>query len=437
MPRLITRALVALVLLPLGAACGPKPRPNVLLLVMDTTRADRCSFLGSERPTTPRLAEFARDAVAFREAWSPSNWTGPAHASLFTGLEPRHHGFDRASHPFLGPEVPVIAERFAAAGYATGCFTNNAVVTGGFGLARGFDKHELTVDLQDTPYRWAATTHERAAQWAEASRAKGRPFFLFVNDMEPHQPYEPPPELAAAFVRGAPGAEEVADARGATFPKSMAYDLGLAEISPSRMALLSDLYDAEIASLDRAIGELLDRFRTAGLLDDTIVVIVSDHGEYFGEHRLMDHAFGLYRAVCRVPLLVRYPGRFDGGRSTDDVVRLEDVPPTLLELCGLDPLDGIDGRSLLRDVGGRVARGSQSVRDWLSERAAAEYPTADVSRLAVGIDSLFDGTFHLLDYSDGHVELYRPRDDPDEAHDVSAEFPGEVARMRELLRNGR
>src|SRR6185295_9423652 len=134
------RAIVLLAL----AGCGdpPKPatRPNVVLLVMDTTRGDRCGFDGYARPTTPRLDAFAKDAVVFTDAWAPCCWTSPSHASLFTGLRPEHHGLTDSMNPNLPPAVPTVAESFRDAGWSTGCFTNNDFVSKIFGMTRGFDR---------------------------------------------------------------------------------------------------------------------------------------------------------------------------------------------------------------------------------------------------------------------------------------------------------
>jgi arylsulfatase A-like enzyme len=415
-------------------ACGTRVRPDVIVIVMDTTRADRCSFLNYGRNTTPRLAEFAKDAVVFSQAWSPANWTGPAHASLFTGLRPERHGFHRGSHPYLTETRPVLAEAFRDAGYETACYTNNESLSPEMGLLRGFDRVDLLYQREDRPYPWARDTHERAAEWAEATRASGKPFFLFINDMEPHQPYTPPAEFAASFVRGTVDPERMARARAFTYPHNLGYDVGAEEIAPADLDLLSDLYDAEIAALDREIGALFDRLRAKGMLDDAVVIVLGDHGEHLGEHHLIEHSLGLYAPLLHVPLMVRFPGAFEGGRTVDDVIRIEDVAPTLLELCGLDGFPDVDGLSLRRDLAGRVARGMQPPRDWWSRAAEGLFPKADLTRASLGITSVFDGSRHLLEFSDGSVELYDPVHDPVEALDLAAREPDTVERLRKLRR---
>lgn len=428
---LLTFVAVAVALA--AAACGRGARPNVLLLVLDTTRADRCSFTGCARPTTPRIDEFAKDAMVFTDAWSPANWTGPAHASLFTGLTPVHHGFHDGWRPNLGAGPPTIAERFSGAGYATACFTNNEFVSPDFGLTRGFQRFEPLYLDANRPYPWARATHDMAATWAEEQHAAGKPFLLFINDLEPHLPYTPPEDVAAAFLRGTPSAEEVAAARAFPGGESLAYTVGVKHADARELSILSDLYDGEIAALDREVGRLLDRFRTSGLLDDTVVVIVGDHGEELGEHGIVDHAVGLYRNTLHVPLLLRFPNWFDRGRSVSNLVRLEDVAPTLLEVCRLDPIANIDGVPLTRDLSGRVAVTLQGANGLVARRAARLYPGVDLTALSTELRSVYDGAYHLIAHAGGRCELYDTVHDPDEAHDISAAKPGEVGRLLALV----
>jgi arylsulfatase A-like enzyme len=414
-------------------AAGRPQHPNVLLLVMDTTRADRCSFQGYDRPTTPALAEFAKDAVVFRETWSPSNWTAPAHATLFTGAGPQRHGLTAGVRPSLRTNIATLAERFTGAGYDTACFTNNEFVSPEFGLSRGFTKFEPLYRDEKRPYPSSRATHAHAADWAEAAHGAGKPFFLFINDIEPHQPYTPPADDAAKFVRDGTTPADIADAAAYTALLGLRYDLGLEEIGAHRLAVWSDLYDAEIFTLDREIGVLLERLRKDGLLDSTVVVVLGDHGEFLGEHHIVDHGQSLYRQVLHVPMLLRYPGAFDGGRVVPEVVRLEDVAPTIVELCGLKPLPDIDGVPLTRDLKGRIAFGTQPPHDTVSRRAEREFPQADVSQISRGIRSAFDGTFHLLAFTDGSFELYDVARDPEEKEDIALRQPAETARLKALL----
>jgi arylsulfatase A-like enzyme len=413
--------------------CGAHARPNVLVLVMDTTRADRCSFEGYARPTTPRLEEFAKDAVVYRDAWSPAGWTGPAHASLFTGLRPDHHGFHDGDRNYLAPHVPTLAEALQALGYATGCFTNNDFVAPEFGLTRGFEEVVPMYARPNRPYPWAGETHALAAEWAEMQSRAKRPFFLFINDMEPHIPYTPPEDDAKRFLRGDPTPEEVAAGRAFDLPQSLAYTLHAKEMTPRQLGVISDLYDAEIASLDRDIGTLLDRLNTDGLLDSTIVVIVGDHGELFGEHHIAQHGHSLHRPARHVPLLVRYPKTFDGGRVVTSLVRLEDVPATILELCGAKTPKRFDGVSLADDAARPPSIAVQGRDPSKTARFQSMLAGVDITPLTVGMAAVYDGRFHFLAYTDGRRELYDLSRDPAETEDLAAREPTEAARLEALL----
>lgn len=435
MNRFATAAAAALLVLA-GPACGPSAprRPNVLLLVMDTTRADRCSFLGYERPTTPRLAEFAKDAVVFTDAWSPSGWTGTAHASLFTGLTPERHRYVAGSRTYLGEEFPTLAEMLARAGYATGCYSNNLLISQEFGMVRGFQQVVPPRPVEVRTYPWAKETHDQGASWAQAQAKDGKPFFLFINDMETHLPYTPLAQDQRVFLRGDPTPAEIAAGRGLDFEHALRYTLGDRDLTPRELGVLSDLYDAEIAALDREIGDLLDRLRRDGLLDSTLVVICADHGENFGEHHRLEHGpHDLHRTVRHVPLLVRFPGAFDGGRRVESVVRLEDVMPTVLSVCGVTAPRGLDGAILGAEPAARVARAAEGADPSEKKRFEDKAPGVDGTPMTIGIDAVFDGSHHLLEYSDGRVELFDVRKDPLEAHDLAPGAPEVVARMRKLL----
>jgi len=418
-----------------GTPQGPRQRPNVIVLVMDTTRADRCSFLGYDRPTTPNLAEFAKEAVSYRNAWAPGGWTGPTHASLFTGLRPDHHGFHDGARNYLDSGTPTLAARLSEDGWSTACFTNNAWIAPEFGLTRGFGRIEDLYRRENRPYPWAHQTHTLAADWAGAEARAGRPFFLFVNDMEPHLPYTPPPEEQARFLRTAPTPDELAEARSLYTDEATAYALGAREVSPRVLATMADLYDAEIATLDKEIGGFLARLRAEGLLDSSIVVIAGDHGEPLGEHHMIDHGHSLHRGVRHVPLMIRFPPEFDGGRVVESVVRLEDVTPTILELCGLPAPDDLDGVPLTRDLEGRISIAIQGAfpgrRAWIAE----SNPGADPTRYLLGLKAVFDGRYHLLTYSDGRREVFDDTADPGETNDLSTKEPDVLARLLALLPN--
>jgi len=431
------RLRVPLLALLLFAACGGETpsRWNVVWIVMDTVRGDHCGFDGGPRPTTPRLDAFAKDAVVYLDAWAPAGWTAPSHASMFTGLRCEHHGVMDGVRPFLAEGAATVAKAFDAGGWRTGCFTNNDYISPEWNLSQGFQTFAPLYADKHRSYPWAPDTHRRALDWVRSAAAEKKPFFLFVNDMEAHLPYTPPEEFAKRFLPADAKDDEVADARAFSFPKSIGFILGQVPATPRKIALMSDLYDAEIASLDDAVGRFLDDLKSAGLLENTIVVVCADHGENLGEHEMVGHFQSLHRTCLRVPLIVRRPGKLDGGRRVADVVRLEDLAPTLLELCGLPPMKDIDGASLLHDVKGRVARALQGAQDRVIDDMKKDFPDAPPDAFRIfrnSIESTYDGRFHYVRVSTGREELYDVADDPGETKNLVARGGADLDRMRKL-----
>ena len=407
---------VALTLL---AACGggsDPDRPNVILLVMDTTRGDRCSVTGYDRDTTPALQELAAEGLNFTNAWSPAGWTGPAHATLFTGLRPHRHGFFTGNREYLDRRAVTLAERMRKAGYRTGCFSNNVYVSEEHGLTQGFQHVVPFFEDLDRPYPSAIATHDQALAWVREVNSPEAPWFLFINDMEPHLPYTPPEAYSRRFVAPHLDAKTVQAAEILTPMDWHRHNLGVKRIPTEVIEALSGLYDAEIACLDHEIGRFTDTLRAEGLLDDTLLVITSDHGEYLGDHSMIGHEFGLYRALRHVPLVVRLPGGARAGEVVDEVVRLEDVYATIEEVCRLPAPRSIDGRSLLGNVSGRHAVGMRGSPYRMLERLRQEEKLVfDPAPFSVGLSAVFDGKMHRIVYSDGRTEVYDIESDPGEA----------------------
>lgn len=347
--RIALAALLGTALLATGCrGSGAPARPDVLLITIDTLRADHTSAYGYARPTTPRLEEVARDGVRFATAYAPMPTTLPSHASLMTGLLPRELGLLKNGVSFTHP-APTLAETLSAAGWRTAAFVSSFVLDRSFGLARGFatyDDHFVPGACKGYGQDWegfklaagfcrrGTATREQAERWleengylggAQSSSSTGGatppPFFLWVHLFDPHDPYEPPAAEAALF------------------PPTTK--------SPSALQKQIAAYDGEIRYADDQVGRLLDRLKAAGRLDDTLVIVVSDHGEGLMDHGWMHHGAMLYDEAVRIPFLVRWPARLPRGRVVDTPVQLADVVPTLHELLGLaPPAQPLDGASL-------------------------------------------------------------------------------------------
>ncbi len=292
------------------APVGPSPSPDLLLVTVDTLRPDAVGWVSGSKGT-PALDRLAAQSFRFPAAISPAPLTLPAHASLMTGLLPPRHGV-RDNGQVLGAGPALLADLLRRQGYATAAFVSGYPLTAPFGLARGFEHFDdrLTAGEGAWLERPAAETTAAALAWLAAARS---PWFVWVHYYDPHYPYEPPPGFRGGGRRGD--------------------------------------YDGEVAFVDRAIADLLARL---GPQDGAgrLTVFAADHGESLGEHGEGTHGFFIYDSTVLVPMLFHQPGRIRPGESRGPA-RLVDVTPTVLELLGLPPLAGTDGRSLVAVLTGR------------------------------------------------------------------------------------
>ena len=345
------------------------PLPNVVLIVLDTLRADRLHLYGYEHPTTPRLDAWAqRRGVVFEKAVAPAPWTLPSHVSMLTGLDAVVHGVNY--HHNAPAELELLAERLRDVGYSTAAFTGGAYLAARYGLAQGFDR---LVYWSETPQPSAMADDELESslrgtlRWLETST---EPFFLLLHTYEVHSPYrarEPwYSELGGPPLKAFPEGLEDPSARMRTDVMLPTQDEGYRSISRllerqaddswtpfegTEQDQLNALYDSGIANADRAVGELLDYLKASGLEERTLVLVTSDHGEGLGEEdahgeRVFGHRH-LYDSHLLVPLIGAWPdGRSGGGRVASQV-RLIDLTPTVLDSVGLAIPAGLDGVSLL------------------------------------------------------------------------------------------
>jgi arylsulfatase A-like enzyme len=344
------------------AGCGPVQearRPNVLLISVDTLRADHVSCYGYGRETTPRIDRLAREGTRFETVVSSTSWTLGAHGAIFTALPDSVHGAFTPEDR-LPEERETLAERLQAAGYRTAGFYSGPFLHPAFGLEQGFDEwisctrfdasgaqdeetvrgtEEFAARLDDS--HEDVTSPKLLAEvraWL-ARRADERPFFLFVHMWDPHYNYIPPPPYDRRFDPDYDGPQ---DGRGLWKKRTIQKAL------PARdLEHVIALYDGEIAFTDEHIGLIADELATRGLLDETLVVVAADHGEEFFEHGAFGHHRTLMDEGLLVPLVLRYPARVPAGRAVASQVRLADVAPTVLELCGLAPFTSAYGSSLV------------------------------------------------------------------------------------------
>lgn len=342
--------LVALWSHPLVTRPGGDHSPNIVLVSVDTLRADRLSLYGNSRPTSPRIDRWARErGWVFRNAFAPSGWTLPSHFSLLTGLHPTRHPANHRSAAFDSSRYVFLAEKLWQAGYRTQAYTAGGFVRPVFGLAQGFEGFSFRAAVD--------TDNELAANLAHAHQFLDHapePFFLFFHTYEPHTP-NPPRQPWFSRFSSLPATHVVDWAPDEPSPQEGFVETGHYVLSstpggppepvPKRLAALPlDAYDSAVAFLDDRLGSLLERLAKPPFADDTVVVLLSDHGESFGESGRFGHALHDVPNL-RVPLVLAIPGR--AARQVAAQVRLQDVFPTLLELAGANDTLDIDAESLL------------------------------------------------------------------------------------------
>ena len=315
---------------------------NVLLITVDTLRADHVGAYGGP-VSTPAMDELASAGALLSQFCTPTPSTGPAHASLMTGLYPWKHGVLANAVPFTDEQPPVLATLAREAGVATAAFVSSYVLHGRWGFSRGFDSYHFDPS-QESTWRgqrvgfWerGGKTTDSALRWLGEHRDER--FMLWIHYFDPHGPYDPPPGF-----RRAP--DEPVDLTGKSLPEGIR--------TPRQLAAMIRGYRGEVAYTDSQVGRLLDELRYLELLEETAVILTSDHGEGLGDHGELAHGKNLFDELVRIPLLIRAPG-IEGGQRLEGPAQLEDLMPTVLSLLGLPIPEGIDGRDLLPWLSGRT-----------------------------------------------------------------------------------
>ncbi len=387
-----------------GRAAGP--RPNILLVVVDTLRADHLGCYGYPRDTTPHLDALARDAIRYTHAFSQAPWTTPSVAALMTSHYPGSLGIRNVQSP-VPEDVVLLPELLQQAGYRTGAFVSHSFVSQKWGFGRGFgvfDESNIKGHMATT----SPAVTDLAISWLDGAADSDAPFFLFVHYFDPHFGYIEHPDFAFGgrdpSYRGRVHSG-VQPGRFAGNPESL---------DEGDLRELERLYDSEIGLTDASIGRLLDALRERGLYDDAVVIVSGDHGEEFLDHGALDHAKTLYDELMNVPLLVKLPGR--AAAVVDRPVALIDVLPTLVAWLGLEPPPGVRGVSLLAD-------GADPARPIFFETQRLR----DLRGVVVGDQKL------ILDLETGKTLLFDLAADPREQRDLSDERPDEVLALKQLV----
>ncbi len=446
---LCTTLLLACVLGGCADESEPVPsadaRGNLLVITMDTTRADSVSSFGCPVETTPRLDALAARGVRFTRAYAPMGQTLPTHSTLFTGTNPRVHG-SLENHYKLGEQAETLAETLWDEGYETAGFVGALVLDERSGIAQGFTAWgEPTGESSQgelPPERRAAVVVDEALGWAD-HRSTDQPFFLWTHFFDPHGPYEAPAEFVERIPR-APVMQWLLERAGRS-------EFGSEPEEQTRARYFVDDwrgYLAEILYTDEQIARMLDGLEQRGMLADTTIVIVGDHGEGLFEHGEKNHGVQLYEEVVHVPLIVVH-GDDLAGATIEHAVPLESVHDLMLTLATHGV---VDVPAELPDA--TAPRTASASEIWAATRSGGSVPerpiflerphytpkrliqrgNGDPTRHPYGeVTALVMGTQKLIEFPDDVVELYDLRADPAEAVNLSDERPQAVARMRQTL----
>ncbi len=351
-------------------------RPSVLLITVDTLRADYLSCYGSQRVATPHLDSLAADGALFVNAYCQVPLTPPSHASILTGTYPATHGLRDFTSGAMNTSVPTLASLLREEGYRTAAFVSAFVLDRSWGLDRGFDLYVDDFEAADfegvnpgNVQRRASETVDRLLGWLAQTPS---PYFAWLHLFDPHHDYDPP--------------------------------------EPYRSRYANDLYAGEVAYTDSQIGRVLAELRKSGKYESTVIVVTSDHGESLGEHGEQEHGFFLYESVIRVPLIFKLPGSYDAVRRLEGLAQTIDIVPTILQALRLPSHPAVEGRGLLSEILGKRRLAGTAYAETLYPRTTFGWS---------GLRSYREGAMKLIDAP--RPELYDLRADPGETANLFAQ----------------
>jgi arylsulfatase A-like enzyme len=425
-------AIVVLLLALATAGCQRQPLvlergAPVVLIVIDTLRADSLGVYGAENQTSPALDAWAKRGAVFDRAFATAPWTLPSVGSLLTGRFPSSHGSGRGKLALadgrsrrvfvaLDASMPRLAGIVSQQGYATAAFVTNTFLRPGFGIADGFDTYDHMRN-RFLDERRADVMVDRALSWID-QRQHGEPWLLLVHLLDPHQPYDPPPAEAGRFTAGYQGALEAPIGPDSGLVRGV--KRGTVELDAADRAFLRGVYDEEVAFVAEQVARFLDGLARREVLERGLVILTADHGEEFLDHGSLEHGHTLYQELLHVPFLIW--GAHVQAMRYDQPVSHVDVLPTVLDALGMATPEGIDGTSLWPLLTGRGEL--EAKRELLAEnslygdqrRALVEWPYKLV-----------------IDLEQPDVALYDLERDPDERVNLAAEQPQLAERMTAAL----
>ncbi len=385
---------------------------NAIVVLIDTLRADKLAAYAKTRVRTPAFDKFVKESALFERCQAPSNWTKPSCATVLTGLHPDSHKA-RGHASVLGSSSQMISEMLQTNGFATGAFIANGYLAGEFGFNRGWTKYTNFIREQ----KQTEAEHVFKESLDFIAEHKDKPFFTYIQTIDPHVPYDPPLEDLKLY--DAQGYD------GPVRPRSTGnlleeFKRKKVELSARDRRRLVALYDGEVTYHDRYFGHFLDGLNRLGVLDDTMIIVCSDHGEEFFDHDSVGHGHSMHQELLHVPLVMRAPGVVPGNSRFDTEVGLTDIVPTVLAAIGQPIPKGIEGYDLLPVC-------AKTRFDPLSAAFSSFYSEADERNLSWAVRK---GDFKLRMKGPAVTYLYNLAEDPREKIDVDERYPLALRALR-------
>lgn len=438
-------------------------KPNILLISIDTLRADHLSCYGYHRQTTPNIDRLAAEGVLFKNAYSTAVWTPPAHASMLTGLYPSQHGV--VANKRLKQDIPTIAEVLAQYDYNTVGFVNNPQVGAFVGLDKGFhqffeiwkgvtSKNLLVRGCHFLYRNWLALlgiqddgakkTNKLVVNWLKSHISDTRPFYIFLHYIEPHNPINAPHPFKKKYVDskhidniGKKKLKKVANNPLVCFTDRL--NLNQAEIN-----YLISLYDGEIAYIDTMVGEVIDFLKAKNVLDDTFVILTADHGEHLGEHSLYSHVASLYEPIVHIPLIIRYLRIYKPSQRYEQLVQHIDIFPTILDLLNNNEnhLINLAGQSLLPRNGKiTIDKKRPIIAEWegriphfvKNRLKVLNKPQDKEAVFLKKLSMIRESNEKYIYCDDGSEELFNLDSDPNEINNLASTNKQRCTNLRDIL----
>lgn len=334
---------------------------NVLVYLIDTMRYDKFSVYNDKTSVeTPNLDAFAKDATIFDHAYDNENWTKPSCATILTGLYPSTHKTKQDSSK-LPRKLTMMPEHFKTKGFRTGSFIANGYVSDAFGFKQGWDSY--TNYIREGKVTDADRVVNDALKWIDKDKSNNKRFFAYLQTIDPHVPYSPPKAWRTKYwnrkyrgpIRAQNTGNQLAEIKG-----------GKMKLNKTDKEYLQALYDAEVAFNDHNFGRLIEGLKERGLYENTVILVIADHGEEFWDHGLVGHGHSLYEEMIHSPMFLRYPNKVPTGRRVSNVVQMVDVAPTLFDIADIEPNEALEGVSVVSTLDGvGEARPYAAITDFL------------------------------------------------------------------------